>query len=115
MLRLTSVTSADGEVVWSWRPDAGAKLLNEVTVARKPGHRGEHEGNRNTIAQGKPELLRLNLWSYPRAFCCTGPMGATGTRLSLRPPFDERAEGDAKLGQCMPRERGFTSPPLFEI
>jgi DNA-binding transcriptional ArsR family regulator len=27
----------------------------------------------------------LNLWSYPRAFCCTGPMGAIGTRLSLRP------------------------------
>jgi hypothetical protein len=60
VLRLTSVTSADGEVVWFWRPDAGAKLAGNIslmTVARKPGHRGEHEGNRNTIAQGKPECF----------------------------------------------------------
>jgi hypothetical protein len=51
---------ADGEVVWFWRPDAGAKFrsiraepnraetarISEATVARKPGHREEHEGNR---------------------------------------------------------------------
>jgi hypothetical protein len=51
---------ADGEVVWFWRPDAGAKFriiraepdraemaqIGEATVARKPGHREEHEGNR---------------------------------------------------------------------
>jgi hypothetical protein len=47
---------ADGEIVWSWRPDAGAKFRlrraepnrptmrgdGEATVANKPGHRGEH-------------------------------------------------------------------------
>ena len=54
-------------------------------------------------------MLRLNLWSYPRAFCCTGPMGATGTRLSLRPLFDERVESGAKLGRIAPRERELTS------
>jgi hypothetical protein len=54
---------ADGEVVWFWRPDAGAKLSRvnkfalEATVARKPGHREEHEVSRNTIAQGKPECF----------------------------------------------------------
>ena len=40
---------ADGEVVWSWRPDAGAKLcgmIHKATGARKPGPRGEREGNR---------------------------------------------------------------------
>jgi hypothetical protein len=40
---------ADGKVVWSWRPDAGVKLAEEIppaTVARKPGHRGEHEISR---------------------------------------------------------------------
>ena len=58
-----------------------------TTVARKPGHREEHEVSRKTIAQGKPECFRLNLWSYPRAFCCTGPTGAAGTRLSLRPLY----------------------------
>jgi hypothetical protein len=35
--------------VWSWRPDAGVKLaegIPQATVAKEPGHRGEHEGNR---------------------------------------------------------------------
>jgi hypothetical protein len=36
-------------------------------------------------------------------------MGATGTRLSLRPLIEERVERDAKLGQYMPRERELTS------
>ena len=38
--RKTSARDADGEVVWSWRPGAGAKFRginpDEVTVARKP-------------------------------------------------------------------------------
>jgi hypothetical protein len=41
--------NADGEVVWSWRPDAGVKLAGNIpqaTVANKPGHRGEHEISR---------------------------------------------------------------------
>jgi hypothetical protein len=29
-----------------------------ATVARKPGHRGEHEVSRKTIAQGRPECFR---------------------------------------------------------
>jgi len=47
--RLTSGADADGEVVWSRRPDAGVKLagvIPQATVTTKPGHRGEHEGNR---------------------------------------------------------------------
>jgi len=41
----TSGADADGEVVWSWRPDAGAKLammlrITLTTVARKPGSPG---------------------------------------------------------------------------
>jgi hypothetical protein len=39
MLRLTSAADADGEVVWSWRPDAGVKWRGSIraaTVARKP-------------------------------------------------------------------------------
>jgi hypothetical protein len=57
---LTNDVAADGEVVWSWRPDAGVKFTDgksalpgadephipQATVANKPGHRGEHEGNR---------------------------------------------------------------------
>ena len=49
---------ADGEVVWSSRPDAGAKFCGHHPRSdggRKAGHRGEREGNRKTIAQGKPD------------------------------------------------------------
>jgi hypothetical protein len=52
--------TADGEVVWSWRPDAGVKsvmmlritlvvMMPRITpamVTTKPGHQGEREGNR---------------------------------------------------------------------
>jgi hypothetical protein len=50
--RETNVADADGEVVWFWRSDAGAKFPERatralgVTVATKHGHREEHEGNR---------------------------------------------------------------------
>jgi hypothetical protein len=30
-----------------------------MTVTKKPDHREEHEGNRNTIAQGMPECFGL--------------------------------------------------------
>src|SRR6201987_1414895 len=39
----TSYPNADGEVVWSWLPDAGVKLAGtvpQVTVATKPGSPG---------------------------------------------------------------------------
>src|ERR1700759_5355590 len=44
----TNACRADGEVVWSWRPDAGVKLammlrITLMMVARKPGHQGELE------------------------------------------------------------------------
>jgi hypothetical protein len=45
----TNEAKADGEVVWSWRPDAGVKFrgtIREATVAKEPGYRGEHEVNR---------------------------------------------------------------------
>ena len=43
--------------MWSWRPDAGVKLAGDdlqATVAKKPGHRGEHVISVKTIAQGRP-------------------------------------------------------------
>jgi hypothetical protein len=55
--RETNVAGADGEVVWSWRPDAGVKFAGDdlrATVAREPGHRREHEVTVKTIAQGMP-------------------------------------------------------------
>ena len=53
---------AYGEVVWSWRRDAGVKPCGEVsckvTVTNKPAHRGEHEVSRKAIAQGMSECFR---------------------------------------------------------
>jgi hypothetical protein len=49
--RQTNVADADGEVAWSWPPDAEAKFammlhITQATGARKPGPRGDREGNR---------------------------------------------------------------------
>jgi hypothetical protein len=43
-IALTNNVSADGEVVWSRRSDAGVKLAEHplMTVATKHGHRGDH-------------------------------------------------------------------------
>jgi hypothetical protein len=52
----TNALEADGEAVWSRRPDAGVKVVKEISpamVATKPGHQGERGISRKTIAQGK--------------------------------------------------------------
>jgi hypothetical protein len=47
-LGATSDALTDGEVVWSWRRDAGAKFadgasrITRMTVAKQPVHRGDH-------------------------------------------------------------------------
>jgi hypothetical protein len=44
-----STSPADGEVVWSWRLDAGVKSAEAIplaTVTNKPDHRGEYEISR---------------------------------------------------------------------
>jgi hypothetical protein len=60
----TNDAEADGEVVWSWRPDAGVKFrgtIREATVAKEPRHRGEHEANRKAVAQGMSDCSAY-LW-----------------------------------------------------
>src|SRR2546429_478800 len=59
----------------------------KATVAKEAAHRGEHEGNRKTIARGKPGCLgctcQIRVHSTPRS--AHGDAGAVGARLSLRP------------------------------
>src|SRR5437899_8378368 len=65
-LSMANGAKAYGEVVWSWRRDAGAKLAGSVppaTVAKKPAHRGEHEVSRKAIAQGMSDCLRCPVCS----------------------------------------------------
>jgi hypothetical protein len=100
---------AYGEVVWSWRRDAGAKLcgvFRGATVAKKPVHRGEHEVSRKAIAQGMSECFRSPVCS------CAPKCAILGTRdrgWSVHPAFPAPSlRGGAtnlqKLGRNAPRE-----------
>jgi len=87
--RQTTGARADGEIVWSWRSDAGAKVVK--TLSRLTGDGGNQAWSpgrsrisRKTIAQGRPDDPPVPV-VLPRAFCCTRTMGAVGTRPSLRP------------------------------
>src|SRR2546425_7303327 len=87
---------AYGEVVWSWRRDAGAKLAGSVpraTVAKKPAHRGEHEVSRKAIAQGMSECFRCPVCSCAPTvqFLAHETAGAARTRHSLHLCFEGEA------------------------
>ena len=58
------IAKAYGQVVWSWRRDAGVKLAGSIppaTVTTSPLHRGEHEVSRKATRAGKAGLIWLNL------------------------------------------------------
>src|ERR1700730_1724010 len=50
----------DGEIVWSWRPDAGAKFLRSKLLRGDGGKRARSPGrsriSRKTIAWGMPDV-----------------------------------------------------------
>src|SRR4029453_10278617 len=52
-------------------PGLASSLREEAqaTVTTKPGHRGEREVSRKTIAQGRPGLLRCTCGDYARVLC----------------------------------------------
>ena len=105
---------ADGEAVWSRRPDAGVKFagnISRATVARKPGHRGEHEISRKPLRRESRIASAGPVCScaFFRAIRAHETAGAARIRLSLRPLVFQRAAIDAKLGRIAPRDREFTS------
>jgi hypothetical protein len=67
-----AMLTADGEIAWSWRPDAGVKPAadsdvdptgptrreRQVTEANKPGTPGRARISRKTIARGMPVFRR---------------------------------------------------------
>jgi len=72
----TNAPDADGEVVWSWRPDAGAKFLLEAiparaTGAKEPGPRGEHDISRKPPRAGMPGDSGVLVVTNARAFYTT--------------------------------------------
>ena len=64
LVRKTNAAGADGEVVWSWRPDAGVKRAERS--AREGGKKARfpRESTKDTvktIAQGRPDVRPI-LW-----------------------------------------------------
>ena len=98
---------ADGQVVWSWSPDAGIKSVDDCHGRRRlssPALRREHEVSRNTIARGMPDCFGVPvvttrvLSTYAREAA-----GATNTRHSLRLCFPG-VTAETRLGQIVPRD-----------
>ena len=97
MCREMSGAFADGEVVWSWRAHAGAKLSRgskgfvPMTVANGMVHRGDHEVSRNPsrregrLSPPVPVVHALAQISFARE-----PRVHAATRPSLRPLFSMR-------------------------
>ena len=108
--RCLRITSDDA----SHRTEVMSLRIALMMVARKPGHQGELEGNRNTIVQGMPGRFRRTCGRLPCAFYLLH----TGLRV-LRAPGIPCAlvvghSDDAKLGRNAPRECRCLSALLFD-
>src|ERR1700687_958918 len=83
----------------------------QATVSNKPGHRGEREVRRKTIARGMPGDFRCDRGDYARMlvlFCMRG-CGASSARHSLRPLLSRGEWFLQDLGRIAPRDRGVVS------
>src|SRR5258706_16405170 len=90
-------------------PGLASSLREEAqaTVSNKPGHRGEHEVSRKTIARGMPGYSGVPVVTTLVCFVSIAreAAGALGTRHSLRPLISGRTVL-AQLGRLAPRDRG---------
>jgi hypothetical protein len=79
MRRMTLI--ADGEIVWFWRPDAGAQV-SQIYPRGDGGKKARSPGrsriSRNTIAQGMPVVAGEPVVANACAFCCTRGRGCIG-------------------------------------
>jgi hypothetical protein len=85
----------------------------QATVARKPGHRGEHEVTVKTIAQGRPDVFGGPVVATLVCFITFAreAAGASSTRLSLRPLHSEGQHvANEKLAWKVRRDRTTASP-----
>ena len=105
---------AYGEVVWSWRRDAGVKFVSKssrATVAKKPVHRGERDISRKAIAQGMSVCSPLTCMLVCSSCCASsahGTAGAARTRHSLLPLFAE-GQRDCKARALIASRQHFLS------
>src|SRR5258705_7202414 len=112
-VRVTNVLTRTAKSCGSDAPMLASSLREEAqaTVSNKPGHRGEREVSRKTIARGMPGLLRCTCGDYTRVLTthCTRGCGCIGHPAFLRPLFIEARTVLAKPGRITPRECGGAS------
>src|SRR5260221_1246012 len=80
----------------------------QATVSNKPGHRGEREVSRKTIARGMPGDFRCDRGDYARVlfYFAREAAGASSARHSLRPLLSRGEWFLQDLGRIAPRECG---------
>ena len=111
--RRTSEADADGEVAWSWPPDAEVKFASlrssRATGARKPGSlgRARRKPLKPLRREGRDDLAKPVVPS-PCFFHARGAAGVADTRPSLRNGFNG-------FLRALPREPGFLAPVAREL
>jgi hypothetical protein len=114
----TNDVAADGEVVWSWRPDAGAKLAKTLTRLASDGGKRARSPGRARRKPLKPLRREGRVISavpvvLPRAFCCTRTMGVSRHPAFPAPSSFDEGDSDANLGRFAPRERDLMRRQFF--
>src|SRR6266853_2134248 len=88
-------------------PASSLREEARATVSNKPGHRGEREASRKTIARGMPGETGVTVVTTLVClfFITHEAAGASSARHSLRPLISEDGTFLANLAQSMRRDR----------
>ena len=83
------------------------EATSPARVARKPGHPGEHDISRKTIARGMPGVSGVTVVTTLVCYLHTAheATGASGARHSLRPLMFGGQDVKAKLARIARRDR----------
>ena len=108
---MSATNDVDPRTAKSCGPDAPTlassvrKVFPQATVANKPGHRGERDISRKTIARGMPGVSGVTVVTNACAFYTPhAAAGASSARHSLRPLISESGT-EAKLARNARRDR----------
>jgi hypothetical protein len=110
---MSATNDVDPRTAKSCGPDAPTlassvrKVFPQATVANKPGHRGERDISRKTIARGMPGVSGVTVVTNACAFYTPhAAAGASSARHSLRPLNLSGCDFPGKTRAMQRRERG---------
>jgi hypothetical protein len=115
----TADAGADGQAVWSWRSEAGAKFLRSKLPRDDGGNQAMVTGESAEYAvkplRREGRVVWLNLWFCRVLFVARGPWVPAGARSSLRPLLSWRGRPPQNSGAIRAaRARGFAIK-LFDM